>query len=258
MSEQLTSEISHAMGAPECLLPHLPYLLQDQSSLNGVGAEIIAVLEEVGFGEAGRLLDLGCGRGDIGIKVAQHFKAELMGVDGHPGFIDEAKQKAEALELTCRYQFVADDLRSFLDTGEIYDAVLMIAVGTVLGGPRETIALLRSVAANGGLVIIDDAFLADGVAPSASYEGYLDLAGTEAAYTHFGDAIVARRIRAPNWCRFNKATLKTMPERAAILADKHPDLKDDLDRYVQVLINEVSIMGGPVVPAIWAIRKQHL
>ena len=79
MTKTLLSEVAYAMEAPERLLPHLPYLLQDLPSLSGVEDDVVEVLREIGFPKGGAVLDLGCGRGDVAIRLAQTFDAEVNG-----------------------------------------------------------------------------------------------------------------------------------------------------------------------------------
>ncbi len=251
----LLNEVAYAMEAPECLLPHLPYLLQDLPSLSGSEDDIVKILSEVGFPSGGTVLDLGCGRGDIATRVARAFEAEVTGVDGHPPFIDIARQSAKEAGLQQRCRFVAADLRQSLAEPMRYDAVLMIAVGPVLGDTAKTMSMLRTVVRDGGWIIIDDAYLDDGVPPSEDYEGYLGREAMEAGLIHFGDTIVARRTRSPAGRAFNALALDAIPKRAAALAELHPELTDAISQYVARQIEEVALMDGPVVPTLWAIQK---
>ena len=255
MTKTLLNEVAYAMEAPERLLPHLPYLLQDLPSLSGAEDDVVEVLSEVGFPNGGTVLDLGCGRGDIAIRVAQAFGAEVTGVDGHPPFIEIARRSAKQAGLQWRCGFVAADLRELLAKPARFDAVLMIAVGPVLGDPAKTIGMLRAVVRDGGWIIIDDAYLDDGARPSADYEDHLERAAMEAGLTHFGDTIVARRIRSPAGRSFNALALEAIPKRAAALAELHPELTDVISQYVARQIEEVALMDGHVVPALWAIQK---
>ena len=131
----------------------------------------------------------------------------------------------------------------------------MIAVGPVLGDCVKTMSMLRAAVRDGGWIVIDDAYLEDGVPPSADYEDYLEREAMEAGLTHFGDAIVARRIRSPAGRLFNALALETIPKRARGLVELHPELKEAIDQYVARQIEEVALMDGPVVPTLWAIQK---
>lgn len=255
LTKTLMDEVGYSMEAPECLLPHLPYLLQDLPSLSGGEDEVVEVLKEVNFPVGGTVLDLGCGRGDISMRVARAFDAEVTGVDGHPPFIEIARQSAAEAMLESRCRFIAEDLRMCLAKPARFDAVLMIAVGPVLGDSAKTMSMLRTVVRDGGWIIIGDGYLEDDVPPSVEYEGLLEQEAVEDGLTHFGDAIVARRIKSPVWKSFNALALETIPKRAVELIELHPELKDAINQYVARQFQEVSLMDGPVVPALWAIQK---
>ncbi len=256
MTRSLKDEVAYAMETPATLLPHLAYLLQDLPSLSGTEIDAVDVLAEVGFPTGGSILDLGCGRGDIAIRLAGRFGATVTGVDAHGPFIEIARRAAGQAGLDDQCRFVAGDLRQALAGPDRFDAALMIAVGPVLGDAAETIGLLRSVVRPGGWMLIDDAYLPDGVAPTPDYADYQDRDAAEAGMTRHGDTIVARRIRSPSTHAFNELTLETVPKRAEELAAAHPELKDDLDRYVARQFKEVALMETPAVcPALWAIRK---
>lgn len=254
MTNTLLDEVGYTMEAPECLLPHLPYLLQDLPSLSGGEDEVVELLREVNFPVGGTVLDLGCGRGDISIQVARAFDAEVMGVDGHPPFIEIARQSAKEAGLEQHCRFLAADLRTSLAKPARFDVVLMIAV-PVLGDPAKTVGMLRTIVRDGGWIIIGDGYLEDGVPPSADYEGLLEQEAMEAGLTQFGDAIVARRIKSPVWSSFNALALETIPKRATELIKLHPELEGAINQYVARQFQEVSLMDGPLIPALWAIQK---
>ena len=256
MTDTLTEEIAYAMEAPASLLPHLPYLLQDLPSLSGSESDVAEVLAEIGFPTGGTILDLGCGRGDIAIPLARAFDARVTGVDAHAPFVERARQAADEAGLADRCRFSATDLRQALTGPPRFDAVLMVALGPLLGGPADTVAALRAVIRDGGWIVIDDAHLADGASAPPGYEDYPDLATMEAGLTRFGDQVVARRVLGSATRAFNDLTLTAVPKRAAELVAVHPELKDDLDRYVARQFEEVALMDSPhLCPALWAICK---
>ena len=256
MTRSLEDEVAYAMETPATLLPHLAYLLQDLPSLSGTEVDAVELLQEVGFPTGGTILDLGCGRGDIAIRLARVFDAQVTGVDAHAPFVEIARQSAVQAGQDGRCRFVAADLRQALSASTRFDAVLMFALGSVLGDAAETVAQLRAVARDGGYIIIDEAFRADGDDAARAHPDYPDWRTLEAELTRFGDSIAARRIRSPDAQAFNALTLQAVPKRAAELTAAHPALKDDLDRYVARQFEEVAWMEDPLLyPVVLAIRK---
>jgi cyclopropane fatty-acyl-phospholipid synthase-like methyltransferase len=265
MSASLLKEVTVAMEAPQSLLPYLPFLLQDLPSLSGVETDVVSLLQDVGLQRGGTVLDLGCGRGEIDIALARALGAEITGVDAFAPFIAEAREAAAQAGVAESCTFYVGDMRRELRaqaqenrTGEgRYDAIMMIAVGPVFGDAGATIGALRVVVRPGGWIVIGDAYLQDGVAPSPAWTAYTSLGATEAGLTRFGDTIVRRRFRSPAAAAFNARALKTISARAAELAERHPAMKPLLDAYVARQFEEVAEMEGPVVPALWVIQRAN-
>ncbi|MEQ9012110.1 class I SAM-dependent methyltransferase [Algiphilus sp.] len=251
----LEQEIAYAMEAPVCLLPHLPYLLQDLPSLSGAEDEVVSVLREVGLHPGATVLDLGCGRGEIALRIAQELEATVTGIDGHADFIAQAQQSARNAQCEAQCRFVTGDLRTALRVSEQYDAVMMIALGPILGDTVATIGMLRNVVRAGGWMLIDDAYIQNDAPPPPHYEGYLPRDAMERALTHFGDRIVGRRVHNPAGDAFNAQVLSHVPQRARELAAMHPMLKPELDQYVHRQHAEVALMQEAVVPVLWALQK---
>lgn len=255
MTEALEAEIAFAMETEVALLAHLPELLQDLPSLSGGDDDVVDMLREIGLPTDASVLDLGCGRGDLLLRLAREFGARATGFDGHAGFLAEAVRASEAGGLSDRCRFVAGDLRGALAEAARYDAVLMIAVGPILGDAAETVGRLRAVAKPGGLMVIGDGYLEQAAPPSEAYSDYADKATMEAGLTRYGDTIVARRERSPALAAFNALTLQTVPERAEALKARHPELAATLDAYVARQFEEVALLDGPVMPALWTLRR---
>ena len=253
----LSREVADAMEAPEELLPHLAFLLQDLPSLSGAEDEVVDALRAADFPRGGTVLDVGCGRGDIAINVAAALGASVTGIDAHAPFIEIARQTAASRGLVDRCTFDVCDLRTALDGPHRFDAALMIAVGPLLGDAAATVAALRRVVRADGWILIDDGYLEDGVGPSPDWDGYAGRAETEAGLTRHGDEIVGRRSRSLATRTFNALTLERVPVRAAELAQRHPELRPALDAYVERQFKEVAQMDdGPVVSTMWVLRKR--
>jgi SAM-dependent methyltransferase len=249
-SKRLEAEIAAAMEAEPGILPWLPWLLQDLDSLSGATTDVLELLERAGLPQGARVLDLGCGRGEIAIALARRFRAHVLGIDAFAPFVEQARAAAEGL--SCRFEH--GDLREALRRPECFDAVLLIALGPVLGDPAATVGALRGVVVDGGLMVIDDAYLA-GTPPSADWAGYPDRAATEAALTRHGDALLARAERTPAMQAFNQRALDLIRARVEALKAARPELEDMLERYLERQAFETDVLAGPVVPAVWVLRR---
>lgn len=115
-------------------------------------ASVLRVLERLVPPHDGRLLDLGCGRGEW-LRRALTGRADLtgVGVDLHVG----ADPEVFADALGGRGRLVEADATAWSD-GE-FDAVLAVGVSHVFGGPGGTLDAVRRHLAPGGRVLLGDA-----------------------------------------------------------------------------------------------------
>ncbi len=83
------------------LLPYLPYILQDFWEI-GASPEVIIDLIRKHKKNYSTLdvLDLGCGKGAVSIKVALELRCRCLGIDALSEFIDEARRRAQEYHVT--------------------------------------------------------------------------------------------------------------------------------------------------------------
>lgn len=103
-----------------------------------VHRDILDIGEASGFGD---VLDIGCGRGQMGIALLQSGLARsVLGLDRSAAHLDQARRAADGLAFTGRVQDVARDAElPAADTVLIVDVLYQLA-------PAAQIALLRSAA----------------------------------------------------------------------------------------------------------------
>lgn len=249
-------EIAHTLEAPLELLPEMPWLLRDLPSLGGGGiGDVLAMLRRAGFARGGSVLDLGCGRGELALAFARAFEARVLGIDAFPPFVDRARRKASAAGLGRRCRFVLGDLRDALRKERGHDAVAMVALGPVLGDVAATIRAMRATVRPGGLIVFDDGYLAEGVAPPPGYEGHVGLDATEAGLRACGDDILERRERTPAMRAYDAITLERIGGRARRLLRRRPELRRLVEAYLTRQEREIAVLAGPLVPAVWLLRR---
>lgn len=238
------------------LLPFIAFLLGDLPSLSGAVDNVCELLEHARLPPGASVLDLGCGRGDIALAVSRTFEARVTGIDAFAPFIARADERARASALDDRCRFVTGDLRSALPPERAFDAVLLIAVGPVLGGPRLTVAELREWVRDDGVMIIDDAYRASDSPPGDAPDGYMSLESTERALTAHGDRIEARRERPASVNDLDARALAWIRWRASALAAERPELADTLTAYVERQVRETILLEEGCTPATWLIRRR--
>ena len=106
MKDLEKSIVASLDGRDKKLLPYFPYLMQDLWEI-GASPEVIAeLIKKHGLDKKKKILDLGCGKGAVSVKLAREFDFSIHGVDAMPEFIVEAYQYAQKykVEKLCKFE----------------------------------------------------------------------------------------------------------------------------------------------------------
>ena len=164
MTPDVDESVARAMEADVRLLPVLPGLLIDLSELGSSSEQIVSAFQAVGVGPESLVLDLGCGKGAVAVALAERLGLRVEGIDAFPPFLQCARALAKERGVASRCRFWKGDIRKLLGKEGQYDAVLLLSVGPVSGGYEQTIAGIRTLVRQGGHIVIEDGFVADGIA----------------------------------------------------------------------------------------------
>ena len=108
-----------------------------------------------------RVLDLGCGKGEVALMLAREFDVEILAVDAVGDFVVEAKKKAAEQGLLEKCLFKTADLREVIKDIKHYDGVILGSIGPVLGTFGETLKRVAACINADGFLILDDGFVED-------------------------------------------------------------------------------------------------
>ena len=147
-------------GSEREIFPFLPYILQDFWEI-GTSPEIIINLVKKHAKNFSRLkvLDLGCGKGAVSVKLAHEIKCNCLGIDAIKEFIDDANKKAEEYKVDSLCRFEVGDIRLKVKELSDYDIIILGAIGPVFGNYYETLTTVTNCLKNEGLIIIDDGYI---------------------------------------------------------------------------------------------------
>jgi SAM-dependent methyltransferase len=150
-------------GTDSHLFPYLPYILQDLWEI-GSSPEIIIELVRKHTNDYSslRILDLGCGKGAVSIKMAKEFKCHCYGIDAVKEFIDEAQNKAKEYNVEQNCHFESGDIRIRITDLKDYNLIILGSIGPVFGDYYSTLSTLSKCIKESGLIIIDDGYIDDG------------------------------------------------------------------------------------------------
>jgi len=256
MTLDLDGSIAQAMEADVRLLPVLPELLADLWELGPSAEQVVSALDAVGVEPESTVLDLACGKGAVAVALAQRLGVRVEGIDALPPFLQAARSLAMERGVGDRCRFGQGDIRTLLGQERQYHVALLLSVGPVSGDYVQTVAGLRRLVRAGGYIVIEDGFLAAGVAHLPRAEGYAGHLETLRQLTACGD-VVAREVvcSAEQTRSVNRRNTELIRQRASLVKANHPALGQLIDEYVTRQERETQILGTEVMCAIWVLRR---
>ena len=225
-------------GSDKELFPFLPYILQD---IWEIGSDPEAIIKLVGkqFNRHDNLkvLDLGCGKGAVSIKVAHQFRCKCYGIDAIPEFISYAQKKAIEYNVENNCKFEIGDIREIITDLKVFDIIILGAIGPVFGNYYSTLSTLSKHLSYSGIILIDDGYIED----NSDYTHPLMLKKQELLHqiNEAGmkliedDIIQSDRIKDSDDQIFDN-----LKKRCMELIEKHPDKKGLFENYINKQLEE--------------------
>jgi cyclopropane fatty-acyl-phospholipid synthase-like methyltransferase len=237
------------------LFPYLSYLLQDLWEI-GASPEIIIELLKKNkvINKKSKILDLGCGKGAVLIKLIKEFGCEGHGIDALPEFIDEAKRFAQKNKVEEKCVFEIGDIRRLVDGLKGYDIVILGSIGPVFGDINSTLLKVNNCIKDEGLVILDDGFLsADSQLNSPIYFNKAEtLQQIESAKMKIVDQV---ELSSEFIKKSNKEIYNHIKKRSLEMMKKYPEDQSIFEGYLKSQEEENDILENHITCVTWLLKK---
>jgi cyclopropane fatty-acyl-phospholipid synthase-like methyltransferase len=220
-----------------------------------------AVGDVLNLGTESRVIDFGCGKGELLILWAERFNISGTGVDISQQFCEKGRNKVKGRKLDDRIEIV-QAVGSEYTSDEKYDAGLCIGASFIWGGFRETVqALKKHVKSSGKLAIgepywlksnVPQEYLNGSAPPGTLYEHEILQIANEEGY----DIEYMVRSSLDDWDRYNAGNWRGLvrwvhdnpdhPERQDII-DHLRKNQDDYLRYEREYLGWAIYVLNPIV-----------
>jgi protein-L-isoaspartate O-methyltransferase len=256
--KSLEESVVQAMdGSDKELYPFLPYILQDIWEIGADPEVIISLADKLFPGRREmKVLDLGCGKGAVSVKVAKKLGYSCHGIDAVPEFINYAKRKAEDWGVGHLCNFETGDIRMVIDKLPVYDIIILGAIGPVLGDYYSTLMALSHCLGVNGVIIVDDGYIDD----SSDYQHSLILKKGEMLQQiqRAGMQWVDEVVIGKEEIEFADNQIHTpLKNRCMELADKYPEKKELFENYIRQQEIEMDVLENKVICATFVLRKAN-
>ncbi|MCK7468581.1 MAG: class I SAM-dependent methyltransferase [Desulfosudis oleivorans] len=242
-------------GADGRIVPFLPYIFQDAWELGAVPGSVVDLVRRHAPNPSRlRVLDLGCGKGAVSVRLASAFGCRCLGIDAIADFVAFAEAKAAEAGVAHLCRFEVADVRERIAALGRFDVLVLGAIGPVFGDYQATLGALGPHLAEGGLVVVDDGYLPDD--SPQSHPQVLTRGELLRQIAAAGMRIVEEaQVADAELKRLNETLFRHLERRCAELAGTHPELKGVFESYVRRQVRENAFLEGEVVCAVLAIGR---
>ena len=105
-----------------------------------------------------RVLDLGCGRGEMLARFARAHAITGVGVDTSETFLADARARVEELGVADRVRFEAAEATAYLTGARDFDAAVCLGATWIGGGLVGTLRLMAPALATDGIVVVGEPY----------------------------------------------------------------------------------------------------
>ncbi len=151
------SALSAAASRPHAMNHHkyIAIAHRDHDYCNPLSAaKFERLLDLLPLEATSRVLDLGCGRAELALRIIERFGSTVIALDHSPYMLDAARERAEWTGALGRLHLDDTDIRDFRADPETFHLSVMLEAGGIAGGMAGICRQLRVWTRAGGYVLV--------------------------------------------------------------------------------------------------------
>lgn len=239
------------------LCEFLPYIFQDVLVI-GCCPELILDLfeskkiEYTNKSDKLKILDLGCGKGTVSVRIAEKYGHEIYGIDGLNGFIQDAINYSNSLGVRELCNFKVADIRTEVDLLRNYDVAILCAV-EVFRDMYNTLKRISPCVKSGGYIIIGSVYIEDHTDfthPEIQLRSEV-LSQLEESPVKIIDEILFDNIKD-----VQDENFKFMRKRIEELKREYPDKANIFDSYILSQEEICDVYENHTKLVVWLLQKE--
>lgn len=243
-------------GSDVALIPFLPYILQDTWEIGADPAVVIGLVRK-NTADHSRLkvLDLGCGKGAISVRLAREFSCSCLGIDALKDFINEARQKAAEYGVAHLCRFERGDIRTRVRGLSDFHVIVLGAIGPVFGDYCETLTALSPSLSRKGIIVIDDGYIENGsgfthplIQKKEAVMEQIQRSGMKI----IDEAVIGRGAIKDS----DERIFQDLKKRCLELMERHPDKRNLFEDYIKRQEVENDVLETKIICSTMVIGKK--
>jgi ubiquinone/menaquinone biosynthesis C-methylase UbiE len=231
---------------------YIPELLKGLWELGSMPEYIIELIGRNNLGKGKNIIDLGCGKGAVLVKLAKQFDIKAIGVDIVSDFIEEANKYAKNYGVSDKIIFKTEDIIETLNKTSQQDIVIYGYDSEILGNLDKTLRQLAKCIKKDGYIILEFMFadqLTEGMVTDKEMKNIIEQTGYRIL-----DRIDWNREKLKHTNLLNTEIIEDNVKR---LISQYPDKKEILNEYLQNQIDECAELENDYFCTTLLLRQKN-